>query len=340
MSTPVHTKRAVAMLLAFSAAAACASTGSSDTTAANEAELQAYQQAMADAIAPATPEQIAIAERSDPLTRANFWAKEFQKDQTTPGTALAFIRALRAIGSHDRVIEVATSILPLHPQNHDILLELGRSLLAKGEVEAAAQAFVRSADFSPPHEAAPLAALGLAFDRLENHDKAQLAYREALKREPNRVSTLSNYGLSLALSGDLEQAEVHLKHAAAQPGADGRVRQNLALILGLQGKFEEMATVDPNAPRRTIEANRTVLRQMIIPARSYEALIESDPISLPPNPASRQAMPEVQEALVDEDSMTEPSVTPEAEVSEPALSGDTETKTPNRLRSRLRGTQG
>ncbi|WOR14299.1 hypothetical protein RYZ27_11010 [Hyphomonas sp. FCG-A18] len=341
MSTPVHTKRAVAMLLAFSAAAACASTGSSDTAAANEAELQAYQQAMADAIAPATPEQIAVAERSDPLTRANFWANEFQKDQTNPGTTLAFIRALRAIGSHDRVIEVGTSILPLHPQNYEILLEVGRSLLSKGEPEAAAQALVRSADFSPPTEAAPLAALGLAFDRIEDHDKAQQAYREALKREPDRVSTLSNYGLSLALSGNLEQAELHLQRAASLPGADGRVRQNLALVLGLQGKFEEMAAVDPAAPRRTIEANRRVLRQMIIPARSYEALAEREPIALPARPADVQTMPEVQEALVDEDVMTEPLKTPDTDMQDaPLLTGEPEAMPPARLRSRLRGTQG
>lgn len=340
MSTPVNAKRAVAMLLAFSTAAACASTGGGDMSASDEAEKQAYQQAMADAIAPATPEEIAIAERSDPLTRANFWANEYQKDQSNPVTALAFIRSLRAIGSHDRVVEIGTSILPLHPQNYEILLEIGRSLLSQGEYEAAARALVRSADFSPTTEAAPLAALGLAFDRMENHGQAQKAYQEALLRQPNRISTLSNYGLSLALSGDLEQAEVQLGHAVSQPGADGRVRQNLALVLGLQGKFEEMVAVDPDAPRRTIEANRAVLRQMIIPTRSYEALEDNNPITLPTNPAVVEVMPEVQEAVVGEDVMADPVMIPETS-SEPKamLEGEPE-KAPSRLRSRLRGTQG
>lgn len=353
MSSPANTQRVIAALFAFSAAAGCASTSGAQTAATAE-ETQAYQTAMQQAMAPATPEQIAAAERSDPLTRANFWAQEFQKDQANPVTALAFMRSLRAIGSHDRVVEVGASILPFQPENHEILLEMGRSLLSNGQPEAAAQALVRSADVSPTTDAAPLAALGLAFDRMERHDKAQEAYREALKREPARISTLSNYGLSLALTGRLSQAEQQLRTAAGLPGADGRVRQNLALVLGLQGKFEEMATVDPSAPRRTIESNRTVLRQMILPTRTYESLGAAEPvdmsapIALPRSPV--QEMPGVAEAQVSEAAMADPVVKempsvpapsePEVESVEPGLTGEPETKPAPRLRSRLRGTQG
>lgn len=353
MSSPANTQRVIAALFAFSAAAGCASTGGAET-AASAAEAQAYQQAMAEAMAPATPEEIAAAERSDPLTRANFWAQEFQKDQANPVTALAFMRSLRAIGSHERVIEVGASIVPFHPDDHQILLEMGRSLLANGQPEAAAQALVRSADVSPVTEAAPLAALGLAFDRMERHDQAQEAYREALKREPGRISTLSNYGLSLALTGRLSQAEEQLRTAAGLPGADARVRQNLALVLGLQGKFDEMAAVDPSAPRRTVEANRSALRQMILPARTYESLAAADemdmsgPIALPRGPV--EAMPDVAEAEVSEAGMGEPEAAsveaparegePEVKTAEPALTGEPEAKPASRLRPRLRGTTG
>ena len=180
---------------------------------------------------------------------------------------------------------------------------------------------------------------------MERHDQAQQAYREALKREPGRISTLSNYGLSLALSGRLTQAEEQLRLAVGAPGADARIRQNLALVLGLQGKFDEMATVDPSIPRRTIEANRKVLRDMILPARSYEALADSDPIditseiSLPPSPV--EVMPDVKEAEVSEVAMVEPvgetSVAPNPE--EP-LSGEPQQTEKPKLRSRLRGTTG
>ena len=343
MSSSARIQRAVALFLLCSTATGCATTG--DQTSAAEADAQAYQAAMSKAMEPATSEEIAAAERSDPLTRANFWAQEFQKDQANPQTALAFMRSLRAIGSHDRAVEVGASILPFQPDNYELLLEVGRSLLANNQPDAAVQALVRSADYSPVTDAAPLAALGLAFDRMERHDQAQQAYREALKREPGRISTLSNYGLSLALSGRLTQAEEQLRLAVGAPGADARIRQNLALVLGLQGKFDEMATVDPSIPRRTIEANRKVLRDMILPARSYEALADSDPIditseiSLPPSPV--EVMPDVKEAEVSEVAMVEPvgetSVAPNPE--EP-LSGEPQQTEKPKLRSRLRGTTG
>ena len=97
-----------------------------------------------------------------------------------------------------------------------------------------------------------------------------------LRLEPQRVSTLTNYGLSLALSGNLQAAETQLREAAALPGANARVRQNLALILGLQGRFEEMRKVDPHAPKRTVEANLNVLRNMLAPTRDYGALRGED----------------------------------------------------------------
>ena len=54
---------------------------------------------------------------------------------------------------------------------------------------------------------------------------------------------MSNYGLSLALSRQLPEAERVLAEAAASDRADARVRQNLVLVLGLQGRFGEAETL-------------------------------------------------------------------------------------------------
>ncbi|MCR9077697.1 MAG: hypothetical protein NXH78_01230 [Hyphomonadaceae bacterium] len=317
--------------LALIAMAGCATTGAAEPLSAEE---QAYQDAISQALVPATPEEIAQAERSDPITRANFWANEYQKNAADLETTIAFMRALRRIGSHDRVVEVATTALPIHPQSYELYLELGRSFLSANKPTEAAQAFVRSADFAPETEAAPLAGLGLAFDRLENHAQAQDAYEIALQREPDRVSTLSNYGLSLALTGQLNQAEAALRKAAEQPGADVRVRQNLALILGLQGRFDEMAAVDPSAPTRSVEANQTVLRQMVMPTRNYDSLQNLDEVisDLERTPGASEAMPDLNEANVQSEAMAEPDGAEIAGAADgaPVVS----------LRPKLRGTQG
>lgn len=346
MSSPANIQTACAAVLVLAALNGCASTDAGNAGASSG--LNPYEEAMIEAMKPATAEEIAAAERSDPLTRANFWAQEYQKDQANPETALSFMRSLRAIGSHDRAIEVGTSILPFHPNDYEILLEVGRTLLTNDQPEAAARTLVRSADFSPPTDAAPLAALGLAFDRMGRHDLAQEAYREALKREPTRISTLSNYGLSLALGGQLTKAEEQLKLAASIPGSDARVRQNLALVLGLQGKFDEMAAIDPSAPRLTVETNLKVLREMIMPTRTYEALTEAEivdvtgPIVLPSSPVEK--MPDVKEVEVRETAMAEPSagssVSDENKAAQSQfIEPPKETPRP-KLRSRLRGTTG
>jgi len=310
-------------LIALVANAACAS---SPATPELSAEEQAYQDAIEQALQPATAEQIAQAERSDPITRANFWATEYQKDSTDLDTIVSFMRSLRQIGSHERIQEIATTALPIHPTGYEIFLELGRSFMAQNKPQEAAQAFVRSADLSPVTDAAPLAALGLAFDRLENHAQAQEAYQIALEREPNRVSTLTNYGLSLALTGQLTDAETALRKAAQVPGADARVRQNLALVLGLQGRYSEMVDVDPSAPRRSVQANQKALREMIAPSKNYDNLMNIEDVvkDAQRTPARAQEMPGVPEAEIESEPMSE-------------LAGDAG---PVALRPSLRGAQG
>ena len=323
-------------LLALVASAACAS------SSALTAEELAYQDAIESALQPATQEQIDRANRSDPITRASFWSNEYQKDANNLETTVSFMSALRAIGSHDRVREIATTSVPLHPDSYELYLELGRSLMAQGKLQEATRALMRSADFSPATDATPLAALGLAFDRMEEHSQAQKAYEFALERQPDRVSTLSNYGLSLALTGQLDQAETILRKAVEAPGADVRVRQNLALILGLQGRFDEMIEVDPNAPPRSIEANQRALREMIAPTRNYEDLQPLNEVidTLNRTPSEAQAMPEIAEAQVDTESMQDPIASVSAPTVKPELAGDPESSSPAKLRPTLRGSQG
>jgi Flp pilus assembly protein TadD len=75
---------------------------------------------------------------------------------------------------------------------------------------------------------------------------------------------LSNLGLSYALSKDLRNAEATLRRAAAQRPADPRVRQNLALVVGLQGRFAEAeAIARADLPPDEAAANVAYLRQML-----------------------------------------------------------------------------
>ncbi|MFN3312299.1 MAG: tetratricopeptide repeat protein [Hyphomonas sp.] len=258
-------------LVLAAAASACASSPSGP-----EAELA---RAMEAAMQPASAEEREAANRADPLTRANFWSQEHQKAPQDAHVTLEFARALRSIGSDARAVEVLTSAVVIHPRNADLHMMLGRIRMAANEPGVARFSFERAAE-AAADRAETWAALGTAYDQMGEHRMAQAAYQRALGLEPDRTTTLTNYGLSLMLSGDLTGAERQLRAAAEKPGADVRVQQNLALVLGLQGRFDEMKAVSGDAaPANVTEQNARLVRALVSPARSYEALAEPESVS-------------------------------------------------------------
>ena len=270
--------------------ALCLVLGACATTPDPEAEAQAeLARAIEDAMTPATAEEIEAANNSDPLTKANFWANEYTKRPEDLDVALTFVAALRGIGSNERAIEVLSQSLIVHPDNPDVLMTLGRVFSAENNLMGAARAFEKTAIVAPDRAEA-WSAFGITLDKMERHDMAQAAYDKALALEPTRTSTLANYGLSLALQGDLPAAEAKLRLAAEQPNADLRVTENLALILGLQGRYDEMAAVSSRfAPESIVKKNTALLQQMIQPVRSWEALEENS--SVPAQPPAELAEP-------------------------------------------------
>lgn len=259
-----------ALALVLAGTAACASKPDPQAQANDE-----LRQAMEEAMKPASQEEIDAANNADPLTKANFWSKEYAKDTDNLDNALIFADALRGIGSTERAVEVLSEVLVMHPKEPRILMPLGRALAANGNQLGAGRAFEQAAVLEPQNAEA-WAALGTALDQLDNHKGAQAAYDKALAIDPQRASTLTNYGLSLALTGDLPGAEAKLREATAIAPTDVRIRENLALVLGLQGRFDEMEqTSSGYAPEKAIEQNVELLKQMIEPVRSWDALAAS-----------------------------------------------------------------
>ena len=79
--------------------------------------------------------------------------------------------------------------------------------------------------------------------------------------------------------GDTEEAFALLRQAVAQPEATATIRQNLALILGLQGRLAEAeALARQDLPPQTVSANLAYLRSATAPAaaggagRSWESV--------------------------------------------------------------------
>src|SRR4029079_14993806 len=125
-----------------------------------------------------------------------------------------------------------------NPRSMLLLGSYGRALAEAGQYKQALETLNRAHTPDNP-DWRILNAQGAVLDQMGRPGEAQRYYASALKIIPDEPSVLSNLGLSYLLTKDLKNAEDTLRRAVAQPNAEPKVRQNLALVVGLRGRFEE-----------------------------------------------------------------------------------------------------
>lgn len=186
----------------------------------------------------ATPAQRAEMRRADPLARAAFWGGEFETDGRDAEAGVALAQALRALGRYDDAAETAGKVLMVQPDNIDALLESARAHIARGQGFYAIEPARRAAALAP-RDWRPQSLLGVAYEQAQRDDEASTAHRQAVALGPNEAVPNANYAMHLASQGDLAGAEAQLRRAAVMPASSIQIRQNLALVIGLQGRIAE-----------------------------------------------------------------------------------------------------
>ena len=180
-----------------------------------------------------------------------------------PEAALAYGQALRAAGQRAQAVAMLEQANLAHPGNKALLAGYGRALVDNGNFQQGFDVLSRAHSPENP-DWRILSVQGTALDQLGRHEEARRYYDSALKIAPNEPSVLSNLGLSYVLSKDLPKAEETLRHAYATGKADARVRQNLGLVVGLQGRFAEAETiVKADLPAEQAAANVAYLKEML-----------------------------------------------------------------------------
>jgi Flp pilus assembly protein TadD len=194
---------------------------------------------------------------------ADALGERYRTTPSDPDTAIAYARALNALGERMQAVSVLEQASMRNPTNTAVLGAYGRALADVGRYAQALDVLSRAHTPDQP-DWRILSAQGAVLDQLGRHQEAQRYYSSALKIVPDEPSVLSNLGLSYALSKDLPKAEATLRRAVARPGADPRVRQNLALVVGLQGRFAEAETIArADLPPEQAAANVAYLQQMM-----------------------------------------------------------------------------
>jgi Flp pilus assembly protein TadD len=204
-------------------------------------------------------------------TEAEALGEKFRADPRDPDIAIRYSRALRGSGQRVQAAAVLEQAAIFNGTNKALLGAYGRALADAGNYNQALDVLSRAHTPEQP-DWRILSVTGAVLDQMGRHEEAQRYYASALKIVPDEPSVLSNLGLSYALSKDLKRAEETLRRASAKGGTDKRVRQNLALVVGLQGRFGEAETIArAELPPEEAQANVAYLRQMIAQQRQQQS---------------------------------------------------------------------
>ena len=247
------------------AAAACALVAGAAVAGAKKPPSAPAASPPADAAAPtkpvkASPEQRAQAERLEPIARAAFWEREVEADPKDAEARIKLARSLRVLGRYAEAETTVDALLVTQPDNLEALLESARARVGDGQGFYAIEPAQHAASLAPK-DWRPQALLGVALEQSQRDDEALQAHLKALALAPNNPATLTNIGLYYATHGEAATAEPYLRKAVAAPGAGVPERQNLALVLGLEGRMDEAEKLQrEDLPPAVVDNNLAYLR--------------------------------------------------------------------------------
>jgi Flp pilus assembly protein TadD len=160
----------------------------------------------------------------------------------------------------------------IHRNDIDIKIAYAKALTAAGRFSQALNVADDSIDPASPDWNA-LLVKGAILDQNGKNAEARALYTQALLIAPGEASLEANMGLSFAMTNELDKAEQHLRKAASMRGATGQIRQNLALVIGLQGRFDESRDLFARElPPEQVEANMSYIRALLTQQNRWDLI--------------------------------------------------------------------
>ncbi len=204
------------------------------------------------------------------------WGARYEKNPKDKIASINYARGLRSLTQYAQAVAVLQTTLLANPTDLELMAAYGKALADAGRLPEAAEVLSRSHTPERPNWSV-LSAQGSIADRMGEHTTAQNYYLSALKIMPEEPSILSNLGLSYALSKDLKNAEAALQRAVANPRSDMRMRQNLALVLALEGKFKEAEAIGSrDLSNVDAAANVNAIRKTMTQTNSWRDMAKLD----------------------------------------------------------------
>jgi Flp pilus assembly protein TadD len=211
----------------------------------------------------ASPTASAPRSEADWRKDIDVYGQRYRNEPKDAEAALRYGTALRATGQRAQAAAVLEQAAIANPGDRALIAAYGRALVDNGNYQQGFETLSRAHSPDSP-DWHILSIQGTALDRLGRHEEARRYYNNALKIKPDEPSVLSNLGMSYLLSKQLANAEQVLRRAHEGDRSDMRIRQNLALAIGLQGRVPEAESiVSAGLPPDEAAESVSTLKQML-----------------------------------------------------------------------------
>ena len=238
---------------------ACADTGS----LLPDAKTQLADDAPAAAPAAASTAGNKSTPQSELQRATVYWGQEFAKNPNDLNSALSYARNLKAMGERQKALSVLQQASVLHSADPELAGEYGRLALDLDQVNLAAK-LLEVADNPTKPDWKVISARGTVLAKQGQYKDAIPYYERALTLQQNHPSLLNNLAMAYAMSGEPKKAEEILRQASADAAGSPKVRQNLALVLGLQGKYDEAKALSAkDMSMESANSNSNFMKSMV-----------------------------------------------------------------------------
>ena len=219
---------------------------------------------LASSKSPADEAPGTTAPQSELQKATEYWGKQFAKKPNDAEAALAYAKNLKALGQKQQALAVLQQASLTNGSNRKLASEYGRLALEFDQIAVAEQLLAMADDPALP-DWRVVSARGTVLAKQGKYSEAIPYYERALSIASDQPSVLNNLALAYTMSGDAAKAEGILRQASQSQGGDRKIRQNLALVLNLQGKYDEarqvaMQDAAPEAAKADSDLMRSIVR--------------------------------------------------------------------------------
>jgi len=210
-----------------------------------------------------TPPQQPARAPTTPQAATEYWGQQYSKNPRDLDAALSYAQNLKVLGKKREALAVLQQAALIHGSDRKLAADYGRLALELDQVSVAKKLLEVADDPGNPDWRIVMAR-GTALAKEGSYREAISFFERAQALNPGHPSVLNNLALAYTMSGEADRGEQLLRQASATGGENAKVRQNLALVLGLQGKYDEATKVGSvDLAAADAQSNTALLRKMV-----------------------------------------------------------------------------